>query len=448
MSVLVTALATQLSAGPASASDLMRALGVSQPTVSRAVTVLQREGRAIKMGSTRSARYGLLRNIPGVGSSWPVFQVHSNGTIHDLGWLHALERQHYYCDCKPVHLHGLTDSLPYFLQDQRPAGFLERSIPAAYPELALPSRVGDWTDNHYLTYLTRRGSDCVGDLIVGTEAFDRYLQALRNRTSIAAANRASVYPELASNALSGDVAGSPAHGEHPKFTALVDHGDHRTHVIVKFSPPLATPAGQRWSDLLVAEHLAHRHLNASGIASCRSEVLRLTDRTYLEVERFDRVGDEGRHGVVSFLAIDTARYGQLDRWSKSAQRLGGDGLLSTVDVDQIRLLEAFGAMTANTDRHFGNLALFDRYAGHYGLAPVYDMLPMLFAPQNDQLIERSFEPPDPTVETLAVWSHARELAESYWALLIADTRISSDFRGICERVLVALRTSPQRAAPR
>jgi HipA-like C-terminal domain len=446
MSTASTALVKHLSAGPASASALLRALGISQPTLSRAITALQREGRVIKMGSTRNACYGLLRTIPGAGSSWPVFQVQSSGALHELGWLHALERQHYYCDCKPAHLHGLTDSLPYFLQDQRPDGFLGRSIPAVYPELALPSRVGDWTDDHYLIYLTRRGSDCVGDLIVGAEAFDRYLQGLRGRRFVPAANRVSEYPTLANNAMSGSVSESSVHGEHPKFTALVDYGDHRTPVIVKFSPPLATPAGQRWSDLLVAEHLAHLHLNANGIASCRSGIHQTGDRTYLEIDRFDRAGDEGRLGVVSLLAVDSARYGQLDRWSKSVQRLGGDGLLATAAIDQIRLLEAFAAMTANTDCHFGNLALFDRYVDRFELAPVYDMLPMLFAPQNDQLIDRNFEPPDPTAETLMVWARARELAESYWALLIADSRISSGFRAICERALAALRGSPQRAA--
>ena len=135
----------------------------------------------------------------------------------------------------------------------------------------------------------------------------------------------------------------------------------------------------------------------------------------------------------------------LDSWSRAAVRLANHGVLSQADAMQVRLLDAFAMQTANTDRHFGNLALFDRYTGRHELAPVYDMLPMLFAPQNDQLIERVFTPPDPTAEGLSVWSRARELAEQYWELLVADSRISEEFRAICERSLGALRAAPQRA---
>ncbi len=60
---------------------------------------------------------------------------------------------------------GITDGIPYFLQDQRPGGFLGRAVPLRYPELGLPQRVMDWNNDHYLQYLTRRGTDSVGDLI-------------------------------------------------------------------------------------------------------------------------------------------------------------------------------------------------------------------------------------------------------------------------------------------
>jgi len=36
---------------------------------------------------------------------------------------------------------GLTAGLPYFLQDQRPAGFLGRAVPQRYPGFDLPQRV-------------------------------------------------------------------------------------------------------------------------------------------------------------------------------------------------------------------------------------------------------------------------------------------------------------------
>lgn len=438
----------RLSDGPATAADLIRALGVSQPVLSRAVQALQREGRIVRIGAARSTRYGLLRAIAGAGSSWPVFQIDERGEAHEVGHLHALARLHCFSDCERPRLHGVTEGLPYFLQDQRPAGFLGRAIPAMFAELELPPRVGDWSDDHYLTFLTRRAADSTSDLIVGAEALGRYLSSLRVRQPVAAADRAAVYPALANAVLAGTVPDSSAFGEQPKFTALVDHGGSRRSVIVKFSPPRTTRVGQRWADLLTAEHVAHEHLTMNGIAACRSAIFSFADRTFLEVERFDRVGAEGRRGVVSLLALDASRYGQLDRWSRSAARLSRDKLLSEKSAEHVRLLEAFATLTANTDRHFGNITLFDRYEGRFELAPVYDMLPMLFAPQNDQIVEREFECPDPTADTLVIWPRARKLAEEYWALLARDPRISGDFHVVSERCLNALRAAPRRVAER
>ncbi len=101
----------------------------------------------------------------------------------------------------------------------------------------------------------------------------------------------------------------------------------------------------------------------------------------------------------------------------------------------------FGGLIANTDQHFGNLGMLNRYDGPFGLAPVYDMLPMQFAPQNDAILARPFVPADPTAETMAVYRRARELAEEYWRLISNDARVSQDFRRIaltCGSTLAAL----------
>jgi HipA-like C-terminal domain len=244
--------------------------------------------------------------------------------------------------------------------------------------------------------------------------------------------------------MAGAPPGSSAQGEHPKFTAWVAEEGGTVAVIVKFSPPRSTPIGRRWADLLIAEHLAHRVLQEHGIQSCRSEIVQHEDRVFLQCERFDRVGTEGRRGVVSLFAVDTWRYGKLDSWTASAGRLVLDGLLSAEDADRIRLLDAFGALTGNTDRHFGNITLFDDYDGFFRLAPVYDMLPMLFAPQSDQIVVRRFEPAAPTSAWLPVWSRARSLAQIYWERLSAESSLSSEFRELCEQSLTALGKLPSR----
>jgi hypothetical protein len=244
--------------------------------------------------------------------------------------------------------------------------------------------------------------------------------------------------------MAGTLPGSSAQGEHPKFIVTVGDVDRRTEMIVKFSPPATTPIGLRWADLLTAEHLAHQVLAGHGVPACRSTVFRFEDQVFLEVERFDRIGADGRRGAVSLLALDAARYGRLDSWSACAQRLATDALLSAQHAEHIRLLDLFGALIANTDRHFGNVTLFDRYEGPLQLAPAYDMLPMLFAPQNDQLVERQYEPVRPTAATLSLWPHARALAQEYWELLTREPTLSDDFRELSARCLASLRTVSSR----
>ncbi|HVS77754.1 MAG TPA: type II toxin-antitoxin system HipA family toxin YjjJ [Steroidobacteraceae bacterium] len=432
-------LVNQLARGPAGAPELVRALGISQPTLSRAIAAMQREGRVIRIGTTRGARYGLSRPVGTIGSRWPLFRVDENGRLIELGPLHALERNLYYLPRGAGRLRGITEGIPYFLQDARPSGFLGRAIPRAFTELALPPRIIDWTDEHFLSYLTLRAPDNVGDLILGEGSVERYMARSHESQVVSASERPSRYAVMAASAMEGAPAGSSAQGEQPKFLVQVDEARRRTHMLVKFSPPRTSEAGQRWVDLLLAEHLAHELLARAGLPSCRSSWFLFGERAYLEVVRFDRRGMEGRRGAVSLYAVDLARYGRLDTWSECARRLEAEGLLSTEDSARIRLLDVFAQLIANSDRHFGNITLFDHYEGPFELAPVYDMLPMLFAPQHDQVIERRYEPAPPNAASLPVWSRARTLAEEYWALLADDTRLSRPFRSLCARCLEALR---------
>jgi hypothetical protein len=90
-------------------------------------------------------------------------------------------------------------------------------------------------------------------------------------------------------------------------------------------------------------------------------------------------------------------------WAKAAQHLAAEGRLSAEDARTIRWLDVFGQLIANTDQHFGNLSFFVDDVGRLQLAPVYDMLPMLFAPVETEIIGRAFSPSPPTAATLDVW---------------------------------------------
>ena len=433
-----------LRSGPRSNLSLAQALSVSASTIQRTMRLLERERRVLRLGKTRGAQYALRRDVAAIGSNWPIYRIDETGQVHELGALEAIERNGYYVTGGPPRIQQLVEGIPYFLQDLRPAGFLGRAVPAAYPELGLPARVTDWTDEHFLIYLTRRATDTPGSLVVGVESMDRHLSGAHSSPIVSVHARGAEYPRYAAAAMTGAPPGSSVQGEHPKFTVWVGDGERRRAAIVKFSPPLSTAIGRRWGDLLTAEHLAHRLLNENGIAACQSEILEYGERIFLQCERFDRVGSVGRRSVVSLYAVDAWRYGQLDSWAASAARLKTDGLLSPQDAEQILLLDTFGALTANTDRHFGNITLFDDYEGALRLAPVYDMLPMLFAPQNDQIVPRQFEPGPIRAAWLPVWERARSLAEAYWDRLSGDKQLSGEFRTLCVQSLEALRALPQR----
>jgi len=184
-------------------------------------------------------------------------------------------------------LGAVTDGIPYFLQDQRPGGFLGRAVPHRFPELGLPQRVVDWTDDHYLQYLTQRGADAVGDLILGDEAFNQYIELQKQRTPIEPEARRTEFPRLARDVMTGGLPGSCAHGEHPKFTTLLRRGNDYQHLLVKFFT--GTAVGQRWSDLLVAEHLTHELLSRNGVSTARSEIHQLWVASAARLHRDRRI---------------------------------------------------------------------------------------------------------------------------------------------------------------
>ena len=435
----------RLRSGVASSAELEASLKVSQSAISRAMRTLIEDRQVLKIGSTRGARYGLRREVQGIGSAWPLRKIDAAGAILEFGVLYALAADQYYFEPSPAAKsqgfgwEGLSPGMPYFLQDQRPGGFLGRAVPLNYPELELPPRVVDWTDDHCLRYLVQRGSDTVSNLILGNESFDSLLIERQHPASIATDERQKQYPKLVAEVMQGGLPGSSAHGENPKFTALLRDASGVRHVLVKFSPPTDTDVGRRWADLLIAEHHAHEVLRVAGFPAATSRILSFQDRAYLEVDRFDRQGRDGRVGVTSLLAIDASLYGRLDHWIAACVRLHADGRIDSHTLDAVRFVASFGALIANTDRHLGNLAFFDDYTGRFALAPVYDMLPMLFAPEHGQMVNRAFEPPLPTADSYMVWQRAQSLARTYWQALLDEPDISTGFRQIVRSCLDKLK---------
>ncbi|MDZ4160939.1 MAG: type II toxin-antitoxin system HipA family toxin YjjJ [Burkholderiales bacterium] len=418
----------------ATSAELQQRLGVSQPTVSRMLRPLLAAGRVLAVGAARAQRYLLPRPVAGVGTRVPVAEIDAHGQPHPFGTLVPLVGGGYWMQ----EHHGLSarhPGLPWFLQDMRPQGFLGRTFAQTHPELELPPHINHWSDEHSLKALVHLGDDQPGNLVVGEPALARYLS--RQSPGATITDPATDYPRLAHQAIASVLPGSSAGGEQPKFCAVRDGHP----VLVKFSPAGDHPADQRWRDLLVCECLALHTLASAGIAAAHSRIVQAAGRVFLESRRFDRTPEGGRLGLVSLEVYDAHYIGRGTNWADTALRTdqAGTDRLGPADVTTICLLEAYGILIGNTDRHHGNISLLLQHH-QWRLSPAYDMLPMLYAPISGELVERQLaaRPLQPTAATQAVWPQALALARQFWATAAADERISAPFRATAQANLQAL----------
>ena len=412
-------------------ADLQRLLGVSQPTVSRALAPLIRSGQVQKVGAARSQRYVLARQVPGVGSTVPVMSVDTQGRPAPFARMVALAGGAFWVD-EAAGVSARHDGLPWFLNDMRPQGFMGRTFAHAHPELQLGHDPRHWSDDDVLRAMALYGDDLPGNLIVGEAAFARF-HTLPARASQAAS--AADYPRLAEQAMQGTHPGSSAGGEQPKFCTTTAGRP----VIVKFSPAGDAPADQRTRDLLVCEHLALHTLAQAGLPAARTQLFMGAGRVFLESERFDRTpvthpgAQAGRIGMVSLQVYNAEYVGDIDNWAATAQRMAERQLLRPADARTLRLLEAYGQLIANTDRHYGNISLV-LDGDDWALSPTYDMLPMLYAPVAGELVARDFAQRalQPSAATLSEWVQAQALAQRFWQAVAQDARVSAPFRAIAQ----------------
>jgi hypothetical protein len=416
--------------GVATSTELQTQLSVSQPTVSRALAPLILSGEVRALGAARARRYLLPRNIEDVGREIPVMRVDVQGAVTPFGRMVPLPGGRFWVD-EADGVSQLHDGLPWFLNDMRPQGFMGRTFAHAHPELQLADDPRHWSDDDALKALVLFGDDLPGNLIVGEQAFQRY-HGLAQRAS--RVDSCGDYPAMAEQAMRGTLPGSSAGGEQPKFCTITGG----RHVLVKFSPAGVSAVNQRVRDLLVCEHLALQTLGQAGLPAARTQIFSVGGRTFLESERFDRT-PAGRIGMVSLEVYDSEYVGKVDNWAATANRMAESRLLTPDDAAQLRLLEAYGLLIANTDRHYGNISLL-LADDDWHLSPTYDMLPMLYAPVNGELVAREFtdRPLFPTAATLAEWTQAKALAAVFWRAASGDVRISAGFRAIAERNLVSL----------
>ena len=414
----MSSISAALSGGAIPAGELQRRLGVSPATLMR---VVRESPEVVRFGRARATRYAWQQRWANLDTvRFPVLQIDATGRAESAGHLVTLAaRQTVWLPAGTLH-----DGLPMLISDARPSGFLGRHFALQHADLRLPARLTDWSEHHVLLAMSRRGEDLPGNLLIGDESFARWQALPLNRHS------RSDYPTLADATIAGHPPGSSAGGERPKFGVLAGE----RHLLVKFAARGPDMAARRWCDLLVLESLALQVVADHGIATARTNIVESERYCFLESERFDRLGPRGRAGVLSLAA---AHDDLADTWARAAVRLRERDRVSEDDARRLRWLDAFGALTANTDRHQHNVVFFPR-EGRLTLAPAFDQVAMHYAPSSDGQVQSNPMPlPVQAAETLDVWVSARAAAAEFWSSASRHEGLSDDMRRIAVQNLNA-----------
>ena len=431
--------------GALRASELTVALGVSQPTVSRLLSGMG-AGRLVRTGRGRSSRYAMLRELAGIGSRWPLYEIDQDGRILQMGYLHALESRQWFLEQDDVwdslrdeeFRDGLYPGLPWFLYDLRPQGFLGRCFAQAYSGmLGASADPREWSDDDIVSALLRFGDDVCGAFVLGEDMLSTVQRRMLSAPmTISITSREEIYPDVADRTLDGQFPGSSAGGEQPKFTACLreDDGNLR-HVIVKFSGSAGRAEDRRWADLLFAEDVANRVLRAHGFSTAETCIIESSGRVFLESIRFDRIGAFGRRGMVSLEALDSAFFGQIDTsWVEASGRLRLRGILDEAEAEMLAGLWWFGTLIGNSDMHYGNVSLFTDRNLPLSLTPTYDMVPMRYRPNIEgRYMSDPISPPPPPPEVMAVWEKAAIAAEEFWSEVASQSGVSEEFQSIASQ---------------
>jgi hypothetical protein len=403
-----------------------------------------------KLGAARSTRYALTRPILGLAAQQALYWTAEDGAAQIFGQLSLLRSGDVHVRSAAPQPAGEwlgNKALPWFLEGLRPQGFLGRQYTALRPDF--PPDPDAWSTEQVLYIAANHATDPPGALELGAASGG----ALANRTLHSDDPLlASHYDTLAAQTGSTLPAGSSAGGEQPKFVvhlrASSTHAEQDnatpqrssatqyTHAIVKYTPPRGTPFGERWHDLLHLEHLANSVLRGRGIAAAHTRVLESAQRSYLESQRFDRLGAAGKRHVVAASAVhDAFIKTPRQHWVATCEALVALKLLPIEDLRQVALIYLFGHCIGNTDMHFGNLSFFvaDARVPQFRITPVYDMLPMQWRPSihSGALDAQPIRPQHLPVGYAAEAALAREWAIGYWQRAHALGSISPELRAVC-----------------
>ena len=422
-------------------------LGVSVSTVTRYGKAAGAE--IVVLGAGQHTRYARPLFAYSDAAEWPLYWVDAAGGVEPFAVASLTKPSVLLVYGSGLNLRSSQD-LTWPLTPLNLRGYLGRAQRASLGAVASswdaePDR---WSLSQRIFAAQSAALDHAGAVVCGDAALSTLAT---NVPAIADAPSSLIahYEAFADAATAGRVAGSSADGEQPKFsTRVVDDQGVVREVLVKFSPPRGTPYGERWNDLLRAEAHATATLAAAGMAVPQTRLIAdAVDaanaangthlrRTFLESARIDRVGSAGRRHLLPLAAVHSAFIaGAQQSWPNTVARLVAQRRLPADALPVTQTLFAFGQLIGNTDMHFGNLGVIAESPralarGQFSLAPVYDMLPMRFAPgpHDDGLGYTGFAATLGAATPDVVAVAAVALAADFWRRCAGDADASSAWR--------------------
>ena len=105
----------------------------------------------------------------------------------------------------------------------------------------------------------------------------------------------------------------------------------------------------------------------------------------------------------------------------------GEAYFRAEDIELAERIYDFGLAIGNTDMHFGNISFYVEHDLPFALAPIYDMLPMFYAPLSDGTLRN--EP----LQSIPPTKESREMAKNFWKSISANANVSTSFRRIAKQ---------------
>lgn len=394
--------------------------------------------RVIRIANGKSPRYALSVSAFEVGNAINLWEVDSLGNNIAIATLHPLAIGGFFVaqtnDMPAVflgkHKNGFYNKLPFFLQDMAPKGFLGKkiAIKLANNSHNFPTHLSDWTSQHLGRYLLANADNGVGNLKLGNNV------ELNIRTEPNKHSRKD-YLAIADETVQHESVLSCVGGNQQKFTTFCI--EKNAHVLVKFSPKGDSENALRWKDVLITEHYAAKILNKTGLVqAANTQIFEKGGRVFLESERFDRIGEQGRSSMLSLSIIDAEFVGSGLSWEDSASQLFKQKLLSKQDLSKVQILSFFAKLINNTDTHLGNIS-FKAEAEGFSLLPIYDMGSMGFAPKsNGEVLPFDFKPPKFKKVATASTEDFKTIYLVFWQQVLNDPLTSKEMKSFITRFLI------------